>query len=78
MFRLQILLLTGRFYEMSGIAFFVVVATLAAIGVLLAGGASMARGGKYDEAHAFPLMEAEVIVQGLVVGLVIIAALFWV
>ena len=62
---------------MSGIGFFIVLAGLAAVGVLMAGGVSMARGGKYDEAHAFPLMEAEVIVQGLVVGLVVIAALFW-
>jgi hypothetical protein len=37
----------------------------------------MAKGGKYDESHAFPLMEAEVIVQGLVVGMLLIAAFFW-
>lgn len=62
---------------MSGIFFFVVLAAIASLGILVAGGISMARGGKYDEAHAFPLMEAEVIVQALVVGLLLIAALFW-
>ena len=62
---------------MSGIIFFIVLATLVSLGILVAGGISMARGGKYDEAHAFPLMEAEVIVQGLVVGMLLIAAFFW-
>jgi hypothetical protein len=37
----------------------------------------MARGGRYDRAHSFPLMEAEVIVQALAIGLLLIAALFW-
>lgn len=63
---------------MTGIGFFIVVATLVSFGILVAGGISMAKGGKYDEAHAFPLMEAEVIVQGLVVGMLLIAAFFWI
>ena len=63
---------------MSGIGFFIVLAALASLAIFIAGGISMARGGKYDRAHAIPLMEAEVIVQALVVGMVIIAALFWV
>lgn len=62
---------------MTGIAFFIVVATLVSLGILVAGGVSMARGGKYDEVHSFPLMEAEVIVQGLAVGMLLIAAFFW-
>jgi hypothetical protein len=63
---------------MSGIAFFIVLATLASVAIVVAGGISMAKGGNYDRVHAFPLMEAEVIVQALVVGMVIIAGLFWV
>lgn len=63
---------------MSGIAFFIILAGLASLGVFIAGGISMARGGRYDRTHVIPLMEAEVIVQALVVGMVIIAALFWV
>jgi len=62
---------------MSGIAFFIILATLASVAIGVAGGVSMARGGKYDRTHALPLMEAEVIVQALVVGMVIIAGLFW-
>jgi hypothetical protein len=38
---------------------------------------SRAWGGRYDRAHSFPLMEAEVIVQALAIGLLLIAALFW-
>lgn len=62
---------------MSGILFFIALAAIASLGILIAGGISMARGGKYDEEHAFPLMEAEVIVQALAVGMLLIAALFW-
>ena len=62
---------------MTGIAYFIILATMVSLGILIAGGISMARGGEYDEAHSFPLMEAEVIVQGLVVGMLLIAAFFW-
>jgi len=62
---------------MSGIFFFIVLAALASVAILIAGGVSMARGGRYDRAHSFPLMEAEVIVQALAIGLLLIAALFW-
>ena len=63
---------------MTGIGFLIILAALAALGVFVAGGVSMARGGKYDRQHVMPLMEAEVIVQAILVGMVIIAALFWV
>jgi len=62
---------------MSGILFFIVLAAIASLVILIAGGVSMARGGKYDEAHALPLMEAEVIVQALAIGMLLIAAFFW-
>ena len=62
---------------MAGILFFVVLAAIASLGILIAGGVSMARGGKYDEAHALPLMEAEVVVQVLAISLLLIAAVFW-
>ena len=62
---------------MSAIVFFVILATLATLAIFIAGGISMSRGGRYDAAHAFPLMEAEVIVQAIAVGLVVIAAAFW-
>ena len=62
---------------MSGITFFVVVALLVTLGILAAGGVAMARGGKFDEHYSAPLMEARVIVQALAVGLIAIAAIFW-
>jgi hypothetical protein len=62
---------------MNTITFFVIVATLATLAVLMAGGISMLRGGKYDSVHAFPLMEARVITQALAIGLVVIAVFFW-
>lgn len=62
---------------MSTMVFFIVVATLATVGILMAGGLSMVRGGDYDRTHAFPLMEARVIAQTLAIGLMFIAILFW-
>lgn len=62
---------------MNAIAFLVVLAVLGAFGITMAGGFSMARGGRYDALHAFPLMEARVILSALALGLLLIAALFW-
>ena len=71
-------MLTEEEYIMSAITFFIVLSALASLGILIAGGVSMARGGEYDDAHALPLMGAGVVVQALAVGLLMIAALFWV
>lgn len=62
---------------MSPMILLITLGVLATVGVMVAGGYSMARGGRYDEAHGFPLMEARVVLQALTVGLVIIATLFW-
>lgn len=62
---------------MNTIVFFIVVATLATVGILMAGGVSMLRGGDYDRTHAFPLMEARVIAQTLAIFLMFIGILFW-
>ncbi len=62
---------------MSAITFFVVLALLVTIGILAAGGVAMARGGKFDEQHSAQLMEARVIVQGVAIALIAIAAIFW-
>ena len=62
---------------MSPIDLLIGLGVLATLGVLIAGAYSMARAGHYDEVHAFPLMEARVVLQALTVGLVVIAALFW-
>ena len=62
---------------MSAITVFVVLALIVTLGILAAGGVAMARGGKFDEHYSAPLMEARVIVQGLAIGLIAIAAVFW-
>jgi len=63
---------------MSAITVFVIIIGLAAFGVMVAGGLSMARGGSFDELHSAQLMEARVIVQAIAVGLIAVALLFWV
>jgi hypothetical protein len=62
---------------MSPIIFLILVATVATFGVLMAGGISMFKGGHYDATHAFPLMEARVILQALTVFLIVMAVAFW-
>jgi len=62
---------------MSAIAFLVVLMVLAAFLVTMAGGVSMSRGGRYDLLHAFPLMEARVILSAIALGMLIISTLFW-
>ncbi|KHF26516.1 hypothetical protein BOV90_08640 [Solemya velum gill symbiont] len=62
---------------MTGITVFIILGAIASLAILVAGGISMAKGGKYDEAHSIPLMEAEVIVQALIIGMLLIAAFFW-
>jgi len=62
---------------MGAMDFLIVIGLLAVIGVMGFGGYSMARGGQYDDNHAFELMEARVIVQGITIGLIVIALLFW-
>ena len=62
---------------MDAITILVVLMVLATVGVLIAGGISMAHGGKFDASHAFPLMEARVALQAATVVLVIVAYLFW-
>jgi hypothetical protein len=62
---------------MTPILFFVSLGVIATLVVLGMGGYSMARGGRYDDKHGFPLMEARVMIQAVTVLLVIIATLFW-
>jgi len=62
---------------MTPIVVLVVLGLLGTLVVLGFGGYSMARGGRYDEKHSFPLMEARVVLQALTIMLVVLAALFW-
>lgn len=63
---------------MSAIFYLVLFAFIATAGITLAGNLSMAKGGQFDENYSAPLMGARVIVQGIAIGLLVIAALFWV
>jgi len=62
---------------MSAILYMIVFAGLVTIGVMVAGGIAMARGGSFDEHYSASLMEARVITQAIAVGLIIVALLFW-
>ena len=62
---------------MNAITVLVMMSMLAMFGVLVAGGVSMVRGGRFDRLHSFPLMEARVAFGVVTVLLVLVAALFW-
>jgi len=63
---------------MGAIVFFIVVAFLATMGMLVAGGISMLKGGEYDEQHSVEFMEGRIALQAVTLGLVAIAAFAWV
>ena len=62
---------------MNAITILVIVSMLAMVGVLIAGGISMVRGGRFDLLHSFPLMEARVAFGVVTVVLLLIAVFFW-
>jgi len=62
---------------MNIMTFLVVLAFLATLVVLIAGGLSMVHGGKFDRAHSVEFMEGRVLLQAVALALIIIAALFW-
>lgn len=62
---------------MSAIEFFVVLAFLATVFMLLAGGMSMIKGGKFDMAHSMEFMEGRILLQAVTLGLIIIAVFAW-
>lgn len=62
---------------MDAITVLIVLMAIATFVLLIAGGISMAAGGKFDSLHSFPLMEAAVALQAATVVLVVVAYLFW-
>ena len=62
---------------MGAINILVMLTAIAVLSVLIAGGYSMARGGRFDLVHGFPLMEARVILQAIAISLIVIAIMFW-
>lgn len=59
---------------MNIMTFLIILAFLATAGVLLAGGLSMVRGGKFDWSHAGEFMEGRVLLQAITLALIVIAA----
>ena len=62
---------------MSFIVFFIVLAMLGTIAMLVAGGISMAHGGEFDREHAEEFMWGRIVMQGITIGLILIAMTFW-
>ena len=60
---------------MSIMTFFIILAFLATFAVLLAGGLSMVRGGKFDWAHSAEFMEGRVLMQAIALALIVVAAM---
>ena len=62
---------------MNAIVIFVVVAFLATVAMLMAGGISMVKGGHFDLAHATEFMQGRLLLHAITLGLLIIAVLAW-
>jgi len=62
---------------MTPIMFFIIVAFLGTVAVLMAGGVSMVRGGKFDLAHSNEFMRGRVFMQLMTLALVLIAIFMW-
>lgn len=62
---------------MNIMPFFVILALIGTIAVLVAGGISFVHGGKFDSVHAESLMEGRVIMQAITIGLIVLALLVW-
>lgn len=62
---------------MNVITFFIILAFLGTFAMLVAGGLSMVRGGKFDMQHAEEFMEGRIFMQLVTLGLLIIAVFAW-
>ncbi|MCK4706637.1 MAG: HIG1 domain-containing protein [Gammaproteobacteria bacterium] len=62
---------------MSVITLFVIIAFLGTIGMLVAGGMSMIKGGEYDLTHSAEFMEGRILLQAITLGLILIAVFAW-
>jgi hypothetical protein len=60
---------------MSPLTVLVLIALLAAVGVLFTGVGSMGIGGAFDRKHSLQLMESRVALQGLALLLIVVALL---
>ena len=62
---------------MSAITLFVIVALVATLAMLMAGGISMLKGGQFDMQHSIEFMEGRLLLHAITLGLIVIAVLAW-
>ncbi len=62
---------------MNVITIFIILAFLGTFAMLVAGGVSMIRGGKFDMLHSDEFMEGRILLQAVTLGLIIIAVFAW-
>ena len=62
---------------MNAIVVFIVIAFLATFAMLMAGGISMVKGGRFDLSHANEFMQGRLLLHAITLGLLIIAVLAW-
>lgn len=62
---------------MDAIVLMVILSVLAMFGILIAGGVSMVRGGRFDMLHSFPLMEARVVLGIVTLELILVGLFLW-
>lgn len=62
---------------MNAIIVFIVLAFLGTVTMLMAGGISMVKGGKFDISHANEFMQGRLLLHAITLGLIIIAVLSW-
>ena len=62
---------------MNAILFFILLAFIGTIAMLMAGGISMVKGGKFDLTHANELMQGRLLLHFITLGLIIIAIIAW-
>ena len=62
---------------MNAIVFFIIVAFLATFIMMMAGGVSMVKGGRFDLAHANEFMQGRLLLHAITLGLLIIAVFAW-
>ena len=62
---------------MTAITFFIVLALLGTIAMLMAGGVSMLKGGQFDTQHANEFMQGRLLMHAITLGLIAIALFAW-
>jgi len=63
--------------KMTVMTFFIILALLATVAMLMAGGVSMIKGGQFDLQHANEFMQGRLLMHAITIGLIIIAIFAW-